>query len=149
MPPPVVTASAARWREIGGIVRARRLSLGLTQDELGVSKAVVSLLEHGKQRSFARSTLAKVSRSLRWTSDSLELMAGGGSPAEGTEVDEDVPGSMAVLQQLVVRHDRDLEEVRRRLAVLEARSGLRAADTGVGDPAPSVVARPSPSDSDG
>lgn len=117
--PPVVTAARDDWERVGQAIRARRLHLDIGQDQLGISKAVASNLENGKQTSFARSSLMRVSRALGWTSDSIERMVRGEDPISAEpSVDE----RLAALEaRFGVSPGKDSRSVEERLADLERR----------------------------
>jgi transcriptional regulator with XRE-family HTH domain len=103
---PAITAAADDWARVAAAIKERRIAKGLSQLQLGVSKAVASNLENAKQTRVARSSLAKVSRALGWRHDSLERILAGDEPVEA-EADASLRA--------------EVDDLRRRLAAVEAR----------------------------
>lgn len=88
------------WQVAGDQVRARRVELGLTQQEAAARADVGSstwlLLERGRQQSFRSLTLAAVARALRWTPDSIDRILRGEDPVPLAEP----PGGLAAKADL-------------------------------------------------
>lgn len=82
MPGPIVAGSQEQWERVAHAVRNRRLALGLTQDDLGVSKAVISNLENAKQERYSAAKLISIATSLGWSSDSIERLLADDAPLE-------------------------------------------------------------------
>lgn len=70
--------------EVGALVRARRESLGLTQEEVpNVSSSLVRTVERGTASGSGRGlTRAALMSALRWPPNGLELLAAGADPAD-------------------------------------------------------------------
>lgn len=77
-----VSADQEAWDRVARAVVERRHELGLTQEQLGVSKAVASALENGRQEAFTVATLIKVARSLKWSSMSITRILHGEEPVD-------------------------------------------------------------------
>ncbi len=120
VPPSATTADAPAWDRVGHLIRSRRAELDLTQDDLGVSKAVASALENGRQTSYSTRTLARVARALGWTPDSIDRILAGGDPQattgqahdDGHQVDADVASAILELQARVAAIEVELAELR-------------------------------------
>lgn len=116
MPPLAITGSEEAWERLGRAIRDRRLELGLTQDQLGISKAVASNLENGKQTSYARSTLRKVSKALGWPATRIEELL---KPQI-----EQTDGSTPNLIEIQVALERSMKGFDDVLPVLHALAGI-------------------------
>lgn len=85
-----VAAPPERWEHLADVVRERRESLGLTQEQAvarshgGISTAVWSVLEGARQRSnkMEDRTLAAAAVVLGWEPGSLQDILFGGDPSE-------------------------------------------------------------------
>lgn len=149
VPPSATTADASAWARVAHLVRSRRAELDLTQDDLGVSKAVASALENGRQVSYTTRTLARVCRALGWTPDSIDRIIVGGEPEpvptwpavdvdDGHQVDADVASAILELQARIAAIEVELAELRAASATgaefgeeLRRREGRRPAAAGV------------------
>lgn len=116
MPGAAVTATPEQWRIVGRRVHARRVALGLSQDELGASRSVVSNLEASRQEKYARTSLAKIERSLGWAAGSIDLILDGGEPEEIRS-----PAAPMTLEERVARWEAELNAIRSERADLEER----------------------------
>lgn len=116
---PTITAHSDQWARVATAVRDRRFELGLSQDELGISKAVVSLIENNRQDTYTRDALVKLARSLGWQANSIERVLAGDEPLL---VDQPAPSPQVTMGKLIeelaaLRDElngvrRDLDELR-------------------------------------
>lgn len=111
---------SAKLKRFGEVVKARRLELGLTQDEVtavgGPSDKRQTKIENGAPPAPSLTTLAKVDRGLQWVSGSAARTVAGGEPTKL----EDVP---ATPTQAVVADPDELDR-HIRLAVAFERAGV-------------------------
>jgi len=105
------------WAAVARAVNERMRELNITQRELaersGISPATLREIQQGANRQRSRSTLAAISRALRWPEDHLRRISVEGQADEPTA--EDAP-SVASLRE-------ELAELRQRVEALEARLG--------------------------
>lgn len=101
---------------VGERVKARRLELGLTQDDLaekaGISKSFLSDLENGR-RSIGAETLLDLGRAM---GVSLDLLMTG--EASGDQADQEIPAALARFgaeQGLSVRETMTLLDLQKRI----------------------------------
>lgn len=153
MAQPSVTGSAEAWQRVADFVRERRLELGLGQGDLGVSKSVASNVENGKQRSYARASLARITRALAWSPDSIEAILRGDEPrAAGRAAGGRDGGARAGVGEELERLAGHVAELTDEIAALrrliERRGGLALAAAGgdVRSEAAEETARPRPGD---
>lgn len=99
-------ANREGWDRVAGAVRARRLELGRTQQDMAeqatVSLATWRLVESSGRDRYQDLTVHGICRSLGWRTDAFELLLGGEVPmAElradraGGEADVEVPAGLA------------------------------------------------------
>lgn len=79
-------ADADGWARVAAAVLARRVQLGLTQEDAaergGLSATTWRLLENRAQSSYRRLTLAGVERALGWAAGSIAALLDGRDPTE-------------------------------------------------------------------
>ena len=103
------------WAAVARAVNERMRELDITQRELaersGISPATLREIQQGANRQRSRSTLAAISRALRWPEDHLRRISVEGHASEPTA--EDAP-ALASLRE-------ELAELRQRVEALESR----------------------------
>lgn len=103
------------WAAVARAVNERMRELGISQRELaersGISPATLREIQHGTNRQRSRSTLAAISRALRWPEDHLRRISVEGQANEPTA--EDAP-ALAGLRE-------ELAELRQRVEAIESR----------------------------
>ncbi|SEG90218.1 Helix-turn-helix domain-containing protein [Thermomonospora echinospora] len=103
------------WAAVARAVNERMRELDITQRELaersGISPATLREIQQGANRQRSRSTLAAISRALRWPEDHLRRVSTEGQVSESTA--EDAP-ALASLRE-------ELTELRQRVEALESR----------------------------
>lgn len=76
--------SARSWNEVGNCIRARRVDLGLTQEEAAragdVSVATWRLVETGGRDRYQELTMVGVARAMRWPKDAMTRLREGADP---------------------------------------------------------------------
>lgn len=97
---PTVSAEQAAWQRVAEHVRDRRFELGLSQDDLGASKATVSLIENAKKTSYSRSSLASISRALQWRPNAIEAILAGDEPTPADAVSDPADDFIALYRRL-------------------------------------------------
>jgi transcriptional regulator with XRE-family HTH domain len=137
-----------RWTALGEAIRARMAALPRTQADVvrasGVNELTVRHLMAGTPGNYRPSTLAKVSKALLWTPESIEQMLRGASPIDGvvaemvriSDVMENAPEEIKLLLEVTDRLQRQIVGMDRRqsevLARLEALEASIAANTRMG-----------------
>jgi transcriptional regulator with XRE-family HTH domain len=80
---------------VGVLVRARRIELGLTQEEVardgGLSVATWRLLEQGGRDRYQQLTLSGAARALRWPHDAISRLLEGAALASLATVEDRTP----------------------------------------------------------
>lgn len=93
----------AAWKEVGDRLRARRMELRMTIEEVAekgdTSPVSVSNLEAGERTSYRLLTLSRVASGLGWQFDAIPTMLAGGEPRVITMPDQVLEARVRTLEE--------------------------------------------------
>jgi transcriptional regulator with XRE-family HTH domain len=116
MPGAALTATPEQRERLADHVRRRRNALGLSQEDLGASRSVVSNLEGKRQETFSPRSIAKITAALGWTPDSIERILAGLDPiiygGEDAYADPSIEAKVSRIERELAHIRAELEATR-------------------------------------